>query len=298
MNRHWLASAAVTAVMAATVAGCGAAAAPVAASGTATGSATTVVHANAPAATPAPSPSQAAYITEADKICGLDDKAFNAANALVDEADANTPAGHRLTAYGDRRVAAIDMARLNAIRELPVPAGASKTLDAIWGARATAINAMTKVSAALLADDNAKITALSVILDTEGNTYTRLAARYGFKVCGSGTSSTPTTTAPKRAATPAKPKPKPKPNPKPRTFAGNGTESLGTIRVTVASAIDWTCDGCSTFGMDSAPAAGDVSYISIDSQASSGTSQIAPGTYGNVQLFADGTWTVKVVPDG
>ncbi len=78
------------------------------------------------------------------------------------------------------------------------------------------------------------------------------------------------------------------------SFSGNGTKSLGTINVPTASTIEWTCSGCSAFGVSNNPS--DSGAIIIDSNAASGSSAVDAGTYHDVQVIPDGNWTIKIVP--
>jgi hypothetical protein len=98
----------------------------------------------------------------------------------------------------------------------------------------------------------------------------------------------PSTTAPKPAA---------KPRPKAQTFSGNGSTNLGTVTVTAPSTISWTCGGCTTFAMSSFDEATDTD-IAIDSQASSGTSAVSPGSYPNVSVVSGGTFSINITPGG
>jgi hypothetical protein len=78
------------------------------------------------------------------------------------------------------------------------------------------------------------------------------------------------------------------------SFSGNGTKSLGTINLPTASTIEWTCSGCSTFGVSNS--VNDSGTISIGSSAPSGSSAVDAGIYHDVQVISDGNWTIKIVP--
>lgn len=110
------------------------------------------------------------------------------------------------------------------------------------------------------------------------------------------------------ARSPAPPAPKPKPAESTTTtstataastasaqsFSGNGTKSLGTIRVTSPSVIQWTCSGCAEFAFISEAIGTHV--INVGSKAASGTSSLDPGTYPDAQVISDGSWTIRIAP--
>lgn len=76
------------------------------------------------------------------------------------------------------------------------------------------------------------------------------------------------------------------------SFSGNGGENLPTIHVSQPSLLQWTNDG-SLFSITSPS-----DEIFVNSQGSSGSSQVQPGTYTGVSVNADGNWTIKIVPEG
>jgi hypothetical protein len=80
-----------------------------------------------------------------------------------------------------------------------------------------------------------------------------------------------------------------------QTFSGNGTKSVGTITVQAPSTLAWKCEGCTTFALAGATS-NYSSTISLDSQATSGTTAVEPGTYNDVQVIADGTWAFIIAP--
>lgn len=81
---------------------------------------------------------------------------------------------------------------------------------------------------------------------------------------------------------------------RPGAYHGNGTKSLGTITINTPSTIAWTCSGCAAFAFTSAPSG--TTAIAISSNARSGTSQIAAGSYPNAQIISNGDWTITVTP--
>jgi hypothetical protein len=78
-------------------------------------------------------------------------------------------------------------------------------------------------------------------------------------------------------------------------WSGNGSTNLGTITITTPSTISWSCPGCSSaaFGMDSFDQTNDTD-IAIDSQSTSGTSAVSPGTYPNVSVNGYGDWSIRI----
>jgi hypothetical protein len=76
------------------------------------------------------------------------------------------------------------------------------------------------------------------------------------------------------------------------SFSGNGGKNIGTFHVSSASTVHWTCDGQVFQILDVNDG------FTINSQGSSGTSQLQPGTYHNVDVNAIGNWTMQIVPTG
>jgi hypothetical protein len=76
------------------------------------------------------------------------------------------------------------------------------------------------------------------------------------------------------------------------SFSGNGGENLGTIHIASDSEIVWTDDGGLFNFTDSGTG------IFVNSQAPSGTSFVAAGTYTGVTVNAAGNWTIKILPKG
>ena len=79
------------------------------------------------------------------------------------------------------------------------------------------------------------------------------------------------------------------------TFSGNGSTNLGTITISTPSTIQWACQGCAAFGMASDPSGGS-NIIALNSQATSGTSAVDPGTYTNVRVVSNGNWAIRIIP--
>jgi hypothetical protein len=76
-----------------------------------------------------------------------------------------------------------------------------------------------------------------------------------------------------------------------RTFRGNGSLSLGTLRVRRPSHFYWTSDA-PYFSLSERDA-----RFYIDSGASAGKSAVEPGHYRAVKVSSIGDWTLRVVPD-
>jgi hypothetical protein len=76
------------------------------------------------------------------------------------------------------------------------------------------------------------------------------------------------------------------------TFSGNGYQNFGTITVPADSTLSWQCS-CSTMDITSDPN-GDGNSISVSSQATSGQTSVAAGSYDNVQVNADGAYTITI----
>jgi hypothetical protein len=122
------------------------------------------------------------------------------------------------------------------------------------------------------------------------------------KSSGSGTTSSPALVAPSTSTpTPAPATTQESPPPAPQTFKGNGVENVGTINVSTASTLHWSCPGCSIFSVTGSAGGGAV--IALDSQNhSSGVTAVEPGTYHSVdvQAYAEGgvagEWTITITP--
>ncbi len=77
------------------------------------------------------------------------------------------------------------------------------------------------------------------------------------------------------------------------TFNGNGSQNLGTITVPSDSTLYWQCDSCSSMDISSQTNS-DGNSISVSSSATSGQSPVSAGTYDNVQVTADGAFTIAI----
>jgi hypothetical protein len=86
----------------------------------------------------------------------------------------------------------------------------------------------------------------------------------------------------------------------PGPFSGNGSRSLGTITVPVASTLHWSCSSCEIFGVDGLSENG--SSIAVDSEHhGSGETAVEPATYKEVKVIVDetesaGGWTIEITP--
>jgi len=74
-------------------------------------------------------------------------------------------------------------------------------------------------------------------------------------------------------------------------FSGNGGKTLGTLRIGRASTLRWTNDGGVFTVQDQAFG------LTVNSQGSSGTSQVSAGTYSDVSVNAVGNWTIRITPN-
>jgi len=74
-------------------------------------------------------------------------------------------------------------------------------------------------------------------------------------------------------------------------FSGNGGKTLGTLRIGRASTLRWTNDGGVFTVQDQAFG------LTVNSQGSSGTSQVSAGTYSGVSVNAVGNWTIRITPN-
>ena len=74
-------------------------------------------------------------------------------------------------------------------------------------------------------------------------------------------------------------------------FSGNGDKALGTLRIGRASTLRWTNDGGVFTVQDQAFG------LTVNSQGSSGTSQVSAGTYSDVSVNAVGNWTIRITPN-
>ena len=72
------------------------------------------------------------------------------------------------------------------------------------------------------------------------------------------------------------------------SFSGNGAENIGTVKAASTSTIHWANDGSLFQVLD----------LGINSQGHSGTSALPAGTYPNLEVNADGNWTMRIVSNG
>ncbi len=82
-----------------------------------------------------------------------------------------------------------------------------------------------------------------------------------------------------------------------KQFSGSGSSSLGTVTVSSPSTLSWTDTGggaAHSFSMLAYASNGES--IDIFSQQTSGTSQILPGTYHDVQVIGDDSWSIRISP--
>ena len=75
------------------------------------------------------------------------------------------------------------------------------------------------------------------------------------------------------------------------SFSGNGGKSLGTLRIARASTLRWTNDG------DLFTVQDERFGLSVNSQGSSGSSQVTADTYSGVKVNAIGNWTMRITPN-
>ena len=75
------------------------------------------------------------------------------------------------------------------------------------------------------------------------------------------------------------------------SFSGNGGKSLGTLRIARASTLRWTNDG------DLFTVQDERFSLSVNSQGSSGSSQVSADTYSGVKVNAIGNWTMRIAPN-
>jgi len=82
-----------------------------------------------------------------------------------------------------------------------------------------------------------------------------------------------------------------------KQFSGSGSESLGTVTVSSPSTLSWTdTGGGAAHSFSMLAYAGNGESIDIFSQQTSGTSQVLPGTYHNMQVIGDYSWSIRISP--
>ena len=97
-----------------------------------------------------------------------------------------------------------------------------------------------------------------------------------------------------------RPNPPPPPPPGPDaglSFSGNGLQNLGPITVPVDSYLVWSCSACSSIAITSDVNSAD-DYIDLDSTDTSGETYVDAGTYNNVRVITDGTWSFSFTAAG
>ena len=86
------------------------------------------------------------------------------------------------------------------------------------------------------------------------------------------------------------------------TLSGNGSENLGPITVPVNSELVWSCPSCvapAGFGVVSGlDASNDQAISTTTTGQTSGQTFVDPGTYPDVQVFTEGSWTMTITPSG
>ncbi|MGA2469230.1 MAG: hypothetical protein ABSG64_00895 [Solirubrobacteraceae bacterium] len=84
-----------------------------------------------------------------------------------------------------------------------------------------------------------------------------------------------------------------------QVFSGAGNETLGTVKVPVASTLTWSCPACSTgFSLWSNATSGSAMFNISTTGGTTGTMIVTPGTYSDsqVQVFGTPHWTVTITP--
>lgn len=85
------------------------------------------------------------------------------------------------------------------------------------------------------------------------------------------------------------------PSTAPQSFNGSGAETLGTIHVTSAATLKWSCPGCSSGTFAVTNSSNDPSQLSVQAQnTSSGQAPVAAGTYTGVSVQANGSWSFTI----
>lgn len=80
---------------------------------------------------------------------------------------------------------------------------------------------------------------------------------------------------------------------KTRRFSGNGSKNVGTIKVTDDAVLRWRNSG-SEFGGGYFIVSDQDFKINVNSQGKRGKSALEPGTYRNVDVTADGDWSMTI----
>lgn len=87
------------------------------------------------------------------------------------------------------RAAAVASAELGQLRALPPPSGNHSLADSYFAGVASQISLLQQLAGAVQRNDSAAESSLSRQLNQEGPKIRALARQYGFKACGSGTTS-------------------------------------------------------------------------------------------------------------
>lgn len=78
-----------------------------------------------------------------------------------------------------------------------------------------------------------------------------------------------------------------------QSYSGNGEKNLGTVNVPVESVLDWKAAG-GFFAINNDPSDSDT--IDVNSNANSGSTTVAPGTYHKVDVLATDQWSFTLRP--
>lgn len=79
---------------------------------------------------------------------------------------------------------------------------------------------------------------------------------------------------------------------KTRRFSGNGSKNIGTIRVTDDAVLEWKHK--SSIGEGFFIVSDEEAKINVNSSGRRGESALEPGTYRNVDVTADGDWSMTI----
>lgn len=82
---------------------------------------------------------------------------------------------------------------------------------------------------------------------------------------------------------------------KPREFTGSGSTNIGTIKVPSQAVLEWTNEGDPNFR--TILIYDDGFGINVTSSKTSGVSAMPEGTYRNITVAGDDSWTVTIRPE-
>ena len=138
--------------------------------------------------------------------------------------------------------------------------------------------------------------AQTVVQTVAGPTKTRTLVHVRTVPGPTTTVTGPTTTVTQTIPAPTSTPPTPTtPGGSDNTFTGNGSQSLGTINVPSDSTLTWQCATCTATGMlITSDLNADGNAINVYQNATSGQSAISAGTYTNVDVNADGPFTITI----